>query len=445
MMGGVQTRWYYVRALLCRTVRGLLRAWWFVIAPGVLAALALELVLPALTPLNASSPQQASLLFSPATVGAAIFVLYAGLAYYWRYHLPGRRALSGLPADVAIHCRAADELRRFASAAALLAIFRRHAVRRRCERTLSPAVLADLTRHLEALGGALAAHSDTALEHELAGVETLAAPVLRAKRWRDAAGTLLVIALTAGGVVGLRAVAFDTYGVQSTSMLPTLEPGDVVLGSRLGRDGRMGVQATLRRGDIVVFRSKAIKTTWPAGTPDLLIKRVIGLPGDQIEVFADNAFINNWLVPSCDAGTYTYLPPGGDGALFQGRLKLEFLEGRTYMSLRPAVVRQSSPYAVQPGEVYVLGDNRQNSYDSRAWGGGVPMAAIEARGVAFGVGTHRDGSTDFTRLLRPIDGAGLHVEGLDARELSEQLEGCRHVRQRGDRPPHAGASSPAPQ
>jgi signal peptidase I len=298
---------------------------------------------------------------------------------------------------------------------------------------------------MEGLGDAVSTHSRTDLERELACVETLAAPVLRAKRWRDSAGTLVAIVLAGALVLGLRRVTFDTYGVENTSMLPTLEPGDVVVGHRLGRDARASSGAGLRRGDIVVFESRAIKTTWPVGTPDLLVKRVIGLPGDQVEVFADNAFINGWRVPACDVGPYTYVPPGGDGAFVQGRIKLEFLEGRTYVSLRPPVAPESAPYTVQSGEVYVLGDNRHNSYDSRAWQGGVPVSAIEAKVAAFGLGTHRDGSTDFTRLLRSVDGAGVRMEGLDARLLGEQLEACRRVRQKGDTPPPPGAASAATQ
>jgi signal peptidase I len=169
----------------------------------------------------------------------------------------------------------------------------------------------------------------------------------------------------------------------------------------------------------------------------LLVKRVIGLPGDRVEVVLDSAVINGWVVPSCDVGTYTYVVPGGDGTYVRGRMKVEFLEGRAYLSLRPPIAVPSEAYVVKPGEVYVLGDNRHNSYDSRAWNGGVPLQEVEARAQAFMVGTHRDGSSDLARMFRSIDGAGLHMEGLDTRPLVEGLAKCLRERPAIDSPPPA--------
>ncbi len=243
------------------------------------------------------------------------------------------------------------------------------------------------------------------------------------------------MALVAAMTIGLRRVAFETYAVASASMLPTLEPADVILGNRLGHAVRLGKPWAPRRGDVVVFSAKAVRNTWPAGTPDLLVKRIVGLPGDRIEVRLDDAIINGWTVPSCDVGWYTYVVPDGDGSFVRGRMKVEYLEGRTYLSLRPPLAEPTEEYTVKPNEVYVLGDNRNNSQDSRAWGAGVPTHAVTAHAQAFLLGTHRDGSVDLTRIPRSIDGAGVHMEGLNMRPLVEGVAKCLRERPNDVPPP----------
>ena len=399
--------------------------WWFLLAPAVLAAVALEALQPAI---RAAVPRQAGQWLSSALLAALFFLLYVALAHYWRYRLPGRRLLANLAPDVASRCRDAEELRRFAAAQALFESLHRRALRRHSARVLSPDTQAELWQRLANLGEVIGNHSEAALENEVAGVETLAAPLLRIQWVRDTIASGLAIGLVVALAFGLRTVAFETFSVASASMLPTLEPGDVILGDRFGRHTLRGTNGIPRRGDIVVFSSKKVDVTWPDGTPDLLVKRVIGLPGDRIEVRLDSAIINGWTVPSCDVGTYTYVVPGGDGTFVRGRMKMEYLEGRTYLSLRPPMAIPFEQYVVQPGEIFVLGDNRHNSYDSRAWHGGVPLAAIEARAQRFLRGTHRDGSTDFTRFMRTIDEGGVRMEGLDERSLREQLAKCLRER-----------------
>jgi signal peptidase I len=376
---------------------------------------------------------------SASLVGAALFIMYAALAHYWRYHLPGGRILSNLPLSVASRCRDADDLRRFASAQALLAALSGRATRRRWARALSPDAQAELASRLSNVRAAIDRHSDPSLQNEVAGLRALTAPLLRMRQFRETVGSVVAIVLVITLALGLRAFAFETFAVASASMLPTLEPGDVILGRRLGDHALSGRNWAPRRGDVVVFSTKAIDAAWPEGTPDHLVKRVIGLPGDRIEVRLDSAIINGWTVPSCDVGTYTYVVPGGDGTFIRGRMKVEFLEGRSYLSLRPPSAVPFEEYVVQPGEFFVLGDNRHNSYDSRAWHGGVPLATIEAQVQRFLRGTHRDGSADFTRLMRSIDASGVHMEGLDQGALREQLARCLRERPK-DVPP--GPASP---
>jgi len=292
-----------------------------------------------------------------------------------------------------------------------------------------------LAGHLDALDAAISAHSEIALENELASVKAVAAPLLTARRWREALRTAAAVVLVAASVVGLRRAAFDTYSVSGASMLPTLEPGDIVLGSTFERVLRRGRNPVPRRGDVIVFPSSAVPLVTSPDTPEFLIKRVIGLPGDHVVVrFGATIRINNWTVPSCAVGSYTYVAPGGNGSYFANRLVVEFLEGHAYAGLVPLLVAPSDEYVVKPEEVFVVGDNLANSYDSRSWRAGVPIAAIVARARLLMVGTNRDGSADFSRTLRSIDGAGIHEEGLDASRLAEQLGKCLRERPK-DTPP----------
>jgi signal peptidase I len=123
--------------------------------------------------------------------------------------------------------------------------------------------------------------------------------------------------------------------VDGLSMLPTLQDGEFVLVNRLAY--RMGEPA---RGDIVVFRS----TT----NFDLdLIKRVIGVPGDDVRV-ADGRVIVNGLVLT-----------------------------EPYINAEP---RYSGEWSVPQGYLFVLGDNRNDSSDSHAWGL-LPIQNVIGKGI----------------------------------------------------------------
>lgn len=157
-------------------------------------------------------------------------------------------------------------------------------------------------------------------------------------------------------VLGLRLFVFGMYAIPSGSMENTIMPGDRVITTRLSPR-----PIALRRGDIVVFKDPA---NWLANegathNSDRLIKRLIGLPGDTVECAGNGAPIVINGVPIDESA---YLKPG----------------------VEPS--RSAFSVTVPAGRLFVLGDNRANSADSRAHTndgaqGLVPVSDVE--GVAF--------------------------------------------------------------
>jgi signal peptidase I len=281
-----------------------------------------------------------------------------------------------------------------------------------------------------------ASGSPSQMPHAAAG-----APVRPFRRAREAVVLLLLIGIAVASAFALRAHVARPYRVRGGSMLPSLEPEDLVL----ARPKPYGGDASrARRGDVVVFPGSVVAPGSGAALPEILVKRVIGLPGDRVSMSGGTPIINGWKVPSCDAGEYMNVLAEADGHALHGRLRVEFLDDQAYLTVHSL----GSPpfpdaYVVKPGEVFVLGDDRGNSFDSRAYGGGhgggVPAAGIDARVQWFLAGTHRSGDVDLDRLLRPVDALQkrIHLEGLQTHFLDEGLAKCLANRPTETRPPPA--------
>ena len=159
-------------------------------------------------------------------------------------------------------------------------------------------------------------------------------------RWIvELVGVVVVAILIA---VLLRTFVVATYSIPSGSMEPTLQVGDRIVVNKLSYDLH-GVDRT----NIVVFSTPPNEDCGGAPVADL-VKRVIGLPGEIISLQDGNVYINGRLLPE------PFLPPDVRHDTYPGPA------GNPY-ALQHA-------YRIPAGDVYVMGDNRPASCDSRYWG-----------------------------------------------------------------------------
>ncbi|GBF32969.1 signal peptidase I [Desulfocucumis palustris] len=150
--------------------------------------------------------------------------------------------------------------------------------------------------------------------------------------WGITLGIALVLSLT------MRTYVAESRWIPSGSMLPTLQVGDRLLIEKLSYK-----LTDIERGDIVVFHPPATSEF-----KDDMIKRVIGLPGDTVEINEGTVFINGKPLDE----PYEMEKPADD----------------------------FSPHKVPPGNIFVMGDNRNKSYDSRFWGT-VPVNLVVGKAV----------------------------------------------------------------
>jgi signal peptidase I len=213
-------------------------------------------------------------------------------------------------------------------------------------------------------------------------------------------------------VVGFHSLVAKPFYIPSESMMPGLQVGDRLLVSKYPYgwsyasasfhllpfiEGRL-LGRTPERGDVVIVSRPE------SGSSDDLIKRVVGLPGDSVQMVRGRLRLNGKFVPTQDLGYRRIRPdsnlrcsakdfearPGSD----QGRshcrlhvLKETLPGGRSYevLDLRASPQDDTAPYKVPAGHVFLLGDNRDNSADSRfslasgGLGGPVPLEAIGGR------------------------------------------------------------------
>ncbi len=170
-------------------------------------------------------------------------------------------------------------------------------------------------------------------------------------------------------VLLIRSFVFEPYLVPSGSMLPTIQIGDFVLVNKFAYGLRLPLVGTKilpigepKRGEIVVFKN-------PANPQTNFIKTLIGLPGDKISYSHKQIFVNGEPISQ----TFVQEAIESNNANLGSPMVAEYssqIGVHTHMIYTtPSIPPQNfQDLVVPPGEYFMMGDNRDNSDDSRMWG-----------------------------------------------------------------------------
>lgn len=197
-------------------------------------------------------------------------------------------------------------------------------------------------------------------------------------------------------VLLLRSFIAEPFRIPSGSMMPTLLVGDFILVNKFSYGVRLPVIHNKifdldgpERGDVAVFR-------WPRDPRLDYIKRVVGLPGDRIRYVDKELFINGQLINKALDGQYH-----GAGR-YKQRSEFEFTEDLLGVKHQILLNRDrrnlDGEYVVPDGHYFVMGDNRDNSNDSRFWGF-VPEENLVGRAILIWMNwDFSESSVDFSRI-----------------------------------------------
>lgn len=183
----------------------------------------------------------------------------------------------------------------------------------------------------------------------------------------------------------IRTFIVQAFKIPSGSMIPTLLVGDHILVNKFiygipipFTDKKLVQFKTPARGEVVVFK-------FPKDPSKDFIKRVVGLPGDRIQMLDGVLRINGEPVPVMSKGNYEYRE-ASEGEMLQSKLYEEVLGNVEHPVIYATDMvpgfRSFAEVTVPEGKLFVMGDNRDRSNDSRYWGF-VDIEAVEGRAIAI--------------------------------------------------------------
>ncbi len=194
--------------------------------------------------------------------------------------------------------------------------------------------------------------------------------MLQRKLWRDYFENILVAIFLA---LFVRTFIWTGYRVPTSSMSPTLLPGDFIFAYRLP----YGIKLPLAQSKWVVnspLRGEVVVFTFPEQPNVNYVKRVIGLPGDRIEIVNGELSINGKKMEYAQAQVAGLQTPDEFELVTE-----QAQEGpRTILRKKGPHAKSFGPLVVPPQEIFLMGDNRDASDDSRYWGT-VPIDRVEGR------------------------------------------------------------------
>jgi len=168
----------------------------------------------------------------------------------------------------------------------------------------------------------------------------------------------------------IRTFVFEPFTIPSPSMYPGLIEGDYIIVYKFPYgvsrhsilfspkvfEGRVFQQKELNRGDITIFKN-------PHNEAEYWVKRLIGLPGDKIQVKHGKLYINGTMLKENSKGEYIFADSGHKAELLEETLP----SGRSYLTLDDEISQgdNTSVFTVPEHHYFMMGDNRDNSLDSR--------------------------------------------------------------------------------
>lgn len=197
-----------------------------------------------------------------------------------------------------------------------------------------------------------------------------------------------------GALVNLKGVCFwaAPYRVATGSMAPTLVPGDLVMADR--RVNHSAENHGLQRGELVIFK-------YPLDKNRDFAKRIVGLPGDEIKIKGMELSVNG------KSRTGKEVPPEERTRLHLTQEDtIAFYEegdsGTYIVQFFKEAERKDMSITVPEGCCFVLGDNRDNSMDSRHWGM-IPLNDIVARAKQVYLSVDPDDGIRWGRIGKPLE------------------------------------------